>query len=144
MLSAPLALYTHLAYGCIALGADNADRSAGDGEIAMTELPPDSGPTQGMARQAVPSDQQRQLQALLRAPVPKIHANGFGFAANATDVTVLLFDAEQIVGSVTFAYPTAKTLVGELDEAIKNYETKTGEKVRDLKYLMGKMSAPEK
>ena len=114
------------------------------GKIVMTDLPPSSVPTQGIAKQAAPSDQQRQLQALLRAPVPKLHANGFGFAANATDVTVLLFDAEQIVGSVTFAYPTAKSLVAELDEAVKNFETKTGEKVRDLKYLMEKMSAPEK
>jgi hypothetical protein len=98
------------------------------------------GPT--VARQPI-SPQQRQLQAFLRAPVPRIHANGLGLAANATDITVLLFDGEQLAGTLTLAYPTAKSLSIDLNDAITNFETMTGEKVRELKDLMEKMNAPQ-
>lgn len=79
------------------------------------------------------------MQAFLRAPVPKIHANGLGMGANATDVTVLLFDSELPAGTLIISYTVAKALALALNEAVKNFEDKTGEKVQDLNYLIEKM-----
>ncbi len=75
----------------------------------------------------------------MRAPFIKTYANGIGFAATATDVSVLLFDNEQFVGSVVLAYPTAKSLVVELTDLIKNFEEKTGEKVKEIRDLAQKL-----
>lgn len=108
----------------------------------MTDQPPTG--SSGAREATQPSQAQlQQMQALLRAPGPKIHANGFGMGANATDVTVLLFDAEQPAGALVIAYPLAKSLAISLNEAVKNFEEKTGEEVKELNYLISKMMASE-
>ncbi|MGD0418466.1 MAG: hypothetical protein ABSA68_02615 [Xanthobacteraceae bacterium] len=112
------------------------------GKIGMTDQSPPAGASETRVATQSPA-QVRQMQALLRAPVPKIHANGIGMGANATDVTILLFDAEQLAGTLILPYSVAKSLANSLNEAIKNFEEKTGDKVRELDYLVQKMTASE-
>ena len=86
---------------------------------------------------------QQQLQAIMRGGAPKIYANGIGLGATASDITVLLFDGNVPVGVVTLAYVTAKSLVEDLGDAIKTYEQKTGEKVRQIKELAPLLHRPD-
>jgi hypothetical protein len=78
---------------------------------------------------------QRQMQAVMRGQGMKVYANGIGLGITATDITVLLFDSNVPVGAVTMAYVTAQSLVTDLGSAIKSFEERTGEKVRQIKEL---------
>jgi hypothetical protein len=82
---------------------------------------------------------QRQIQAFLRAPVPKIYANGIGTALTASDISIILLDNGNPSGIVSMSYTTAKSLAKDVQTAIENFEKKTGERVKDIKELSSKM-----
>jgi hypothetical protein len=85
--------------------------------------------------------QQLQLQALLHAPVPRIYANGIGTAPSSSDISVIFLDVGQPVVIVKLAYTTAKSLVMDIGAAIKHFEEKTGEKVKDIRELDAMMQS---
>ena len=87
---------------------------------------------------------QRQMQAFLRAPVQKIYANGLGVNATATDISVVLLDNTNPVGILTLAYSTAKSLIIDVSTAIKTFEDRTGEKVKDINTLAAKLKETQK
>jgi hypothetical protein len=76
------------------------------------------------------------MQALVSGQIPKFYSNGLALAATGTDITIICLDGATPVVAVTIAYPTAKSLSMDLAEGVKNFENKTGEKVKDVKELM--------
>jgi hypothetical protein len=104
------------------------------GEIAMVEP---SGPANP---QTLPP---AALQALNSGQVPKFYANGAAIASTATDLTMILMDGPVPVLAAALTYTTAKSLAHDLDRAIKNYEEKTGDKVRQISEL-APLFAPKK
>jgi hypothetical protein len=97
------------------------------GEVAMVEP---SGPVNP---QTIP---QAALQALTSGQVPKVYANGSALAATPSDLTMILMDGPSPVVAVTLTYTTAKSMAHDLNQAIKNYEEKTGDKVRQISELV--------
>jgi hypothetical protein len=89
----------------------------------------------GGSKPATPEVRQQQMRAYLNAPVPRIFANGIGINGTATDITVLFLDGEAPAGTVTLAYPVAKTLVNEMTKVLAHFERKTGEKIKDIAEL---------
>jgi hypothetical protein len=75
------------------------------------------------------------LQALNSGQVPKFYANGAAIASTATDLTMILMDGPVPVLATALTYTTAKSLAHDLNQAIKNYEEKTGDKVRQISEL---------
>jgi hypothetical protein len=77
----------------------------------------------------------QQVRAMLAAPIPRIFANGIGIQATATDVSLVLLLHDNPAGIVTVAYPVAKAIVVELSKVLNIFETKTGEKIKDINEL---------
>ena len=83
--------------------------------------------------------QAQQLQALLRAPVPRFYANGVALAGSASDVKIILLDAGSPVATVTLALPTARSLATDLMTALSRFEQMTGSQVAGIKELTEKL-----
>ena len=75
-------------------------------------------------------------QALASGQIPKFYANGMAITATPTDMTLIFLDNMAPGVAITIAYATAKSLVHDVELAIRNFEEKTGEKVRGINELM--------
>lgn len=91
------------------------------------------------AQQNVPKAPARspaqQMQALLNSPIPKIYANGIGTAPTRSDISIVLLHNGVATGIITLPLSAAKSLTGDIAQALEEIEKKTGQKVRDLKDL---------
>ena len=76
---------------------------------------------------------QAQLQAGLGLPPEKkIYFNGYTIAMTPTDVVLVLLSNNQAVITLNTPLTIAKTLSKVIDALIKDYETRTGQKVLTL------------
>jgi hypothetical protein len=73
-----------------------------------------------------------QLQALLRAPAPRIYANGLGTLSGPTDVAIIFLNHDTPAAIVNMSYSTAKSLVKDLSGQISQYEKQTNQVVLDI------------
>lgn len=107
----------------------------------MTDQPPTAPATPQPKSETPEQLQQKQLQAFLRAPVQRLYANGIGTATTAADVSVILLMHGAPTAIVSMSYTTAKSLVNDVGNAIKNFEDKTDEKIKGIKELQAKLTA---
>jgi hypothetical protein len=70
------------------------------------------------------------MQAALRGGLPQFYANGFGIAQTATDVSLVLLTNGNPTGVLSISYTTAKTLLSDLDRALKNFERATNSSLK--------------
>jgi hypothetical protein len=82
----------------------------------------------------------QQVTAMLHAPVPRIFANGLAVQGTATDITLVFLDNGRPAGNLTVAYPVAKAIAVELTKVLTLFETKTGEKIKDINELSALLS----
>ncbi|MBI5290401.1 MAG: hypothetical protein HY872_00805 [Chloroflexi bacterium] len=76
---------------------------------------------------------QAQLQAGLDLPQEKkLYFNGYTIAMTPTDIVLVLMFNNQPVATLNTSPTIAKTLGKVLDALIKDYETRTGQKVLTL------------
>lgn len=73
-----------------------------------------------------------QVQAMLRAPVPRIYANGLATVSTPSDVSLIFLQHGAPSGILSMSYATAKTLVKDLGNAIQTFETNSNQKVKDI------------
>jgi hypothetical protein len=70
------------------------------------------------------------LQAMLRTPMPRLYTNTIAIAQSASDLSLLLLNVNTPVGLVSMSYTTAKSLVADLGNSLKEYEDATKEKLK--------------
>jgi hypothetical protein len=92
-----------------------------------------------------PSAEQQQLMALMRAPVPRLYANGYAIISSASDISVgLLFNGTP-VGVTSMSYITAKSLIIDLQKALGEFEKAIDQKVKTIDEItmgMSKIKGP--
>jgi hypothetical protein len=76
--------------------------------------------------------EQRQILQLLRAPVPRLYANGFAIATSASDLTVALLLNGSPAGLLSLSYISAKSLIGELQTAVGAFEKAIGQEIQTI------------
>jgi hypothetical protein len=67
-------------------------------------------------------DPTAQIQALMRAPMPRLYANGFGFAQTASDISVVLLHNNNPTGMLSMSYISAKSFLIDLGKTIEGIE----------------------
>jgi hypothetical protein len=67
-------------------------------------------------------DVNAQLHAMLRAPMPRLYANGFGIAQSASDISVIVLHNNAPTGMVSMSYISAKSLLEDLAKALQEIE----------------------
>ncbi len=82
---------------------------------------------------ADPIQRAQMMQSALNAPVPRIYANGFMVGQTATDMSVVLLANAMPSGILHMSYGSAKSLVGDLLQAIKSFEEATKQPVLTIK-----------
>jgi len=96
---------------------------------------------QGAPAAATPQQAQlAQLQAMLRAPVPRIYSNGLAIASSSSDVTVVLLQHGTPAGILSMSYATAKSLVKDLGGAILTFETNSNQQIKDIREATAEMA----
>jgi hypothetical protein len=66
--------------------------------------------------------QEAQMNALMRAPMPRIYANGFGMAQSASDVTVVMLHNNNPTAMVSMSFISAKSLFVDLGKTLEGIE----------------------
>jgi hypothetical protein len=83
---------------------------------------------------------QQQLQAILSNPmIPRFYGNTFGIAQTSADLSVIVVANSAAAGILTMSYSSAKGLIAELEKAVRNFETATGQAVLTNQELDAKM-----
>jgi hypothetical protein len=110
----------------------------------MSNQPPTgpANPAQPKTQQQLTPEQQaqRQIQAFMRAPVPRFYANGLGIGHTAADISVVFLGHGAPVAVATMSFPTAKSLVNDLSQAISKFEQETGEEVHDINEITKRLN----
>ena len=97
------------------------------------QIPPEPNP-------AAAALAQQQLQALLSNPmVPRFYGNAFAIAQTSADMSVIVLANGAAAGILSMSYSSAKSLVDEMDKAIRNFETAIGSPVLTNQELDAKM-----
>src|SRR5579871_1233460 len=103
----------------------------------MTDSRPPSGPGAPVIMAGGPENPAAAAtQALMSGQIPKFYTNGLALAATATEITIICLDGTLPLAAVSLAYPTARSLAHDLEEGVKNFEVRTGEKVKTVNELM--------
>ena len=66
--------------------------------------------------------QEAQMNALMRAPMPRIYANGFALAQSASDVTVVMLHNNNPAAMLSMSYISAKSLLVDLGKLLEGLE----------------------
>lgn len=105
---------------------------------------PKTAATSPTAPSPQPASSDRQMQALIRAPVTKLYANGIGINSTSNDITLVFLEHGAPSGIVSMSYTTAKSVMDEISNAIKQYENNTGEKVKSINEISAISAARQK
>lgn len=73
------------------------------------------------------------IQSALAAAVPHIYANGFMVGQTATDMSVVLLTNATPGAVLHMSYGSAKSFVEDLQQAIKSFESATGQTILTIK-----------
>jgi len=88
-----------------------------------------------------PQEQIALAQAAHRsATLPRLYANGVISGQTASDVTLVLLMNGTPSGTLNMSYETAKSLVDDLTNIVKNFEKVTGQTVTTINENTTKMS----
>jgi hypothetical protein len=99
------------------------------------QVPPGSNPAAAAAALA-----QQQVQGIFNNPmIPRFYGNTFGIAQTSADLSVIVVANSAPVGILTMSYSSGKSLIAELEKAIRNFETATGQAVLTNQELDAKM-----
>jgi hypothetical protein len=86
-------------------------------------------------------EQQRQLaQTWLRAPVPRLYANGFALAQTGSDISVIMLLNGAPVAITSLSFISAKTLVIELGKAVETIESALQQQIPTIEQVTDKLS----
>jgi len=83
--------------------------------------------------------QQQMALAALRAPIPRLYANGFVTAQTASDVALILMSNGSPSAVLNLSYISAKTLARELETAVQSFEGTTGQRVMAMGEISERM-----
>jgi hypothetical protein len=98
-------------------------------------MPTDERPNPAPAPAPVSAEAARQqqiMQMALRGPVPRHYANGISVAMTPSDLSVVLLTNGSPTGVLSMSYITAKNLIDELTDAVKNFEKATSYKIKSV------------
>ena len=84
-------------------------------------------------------DLAQQLQALLRAPVPRLYANGLGTATSAADIAVIFLTNDVPTAIINMSWTTAKSLVQDVSKMIDQFEKSSSQQVKDIATIAAEM-----
>jgi hypothetical protein len=101
-----------------------------------------------MAKSPEQVAQEAQMNALMRAPVSRIYANGFGLIQTASDLTVVMLHNNNPAAMVSMSFISAKSLLVDLEKAVSDIEAilkhplpTIGELVDEITKIKGEPSA---
>lgn len=80
-----------------------------------------------------------QIEALMRAPMPRIYANGFGIAQSASDLSVVLLHNNNPVAMVSMSFISAKSLLVDLGNALGDIESALKQPIPTIADVAGEM-----
>ena len=84
---------------------------------------------------------QNQIQVALELPPEsKFYVNGFTIAMTPTDVVIVLLQNNKPIALLNTPPIIAKALTASLDGLVKDYETKTGQRVLTLDEINSALS----
>ena len=84
--------------------------------------------------------QEAQMNALMRAPMPRIYANGFGMAQSASDITVVMLHNNNPTAMVSMSFISAKSLLVDLEKALEGIETALKQKIPTISEIAEEMT----
>lgn len=87
-----------------------------------------------------PEQQQQLAQAWLRAPVPRLYANGFALAQTGSDISVIMLLNGAPVAITSLSFISAKTLCAELEKAMKSLEDALQQQIPTIEQVTEKLS----
>jgi len=83
--------------------------------------------------------QQEALTAALRGSVPLIYTNGFAIAQSTADMSIVLLMNGNPAAMVSMSYISAKSLLPDLQKAIKLFEEASGQTIKTINELTPEM-----
>lgn len=87
------------------------------------------------------TDQTRtQAMAWLNAPVTRLYTNGFAIAQSNTDLTLVMLANGAPAAIASMSFISAKTLMEELQKAIKILEQNLGQPIPTMEEVAAKMT----
>jgi|SRR5208282_6831826 len=82
---------------------------------------------------------ERVKKALLSGELPVLYANGFIIFLGQADIGLILQTNGRETHVLNISYTTAKTLVEQLGNTIRNFEEKTGQSIMTTSFIQKKM-----
>jgi hypothetical protein len=76
------------------------------------------------------AEREQMLQSLLRIPMQRFYANGFGLAQTNTDMSLIMLLNGQPVGMLSMSYISAKSLMLQIKSAVETFEKAIGHSVK--------------
>jgi hypothetical protein len=90
---------------------------------------------------AIPQEQIALAQSAYRMPIPRLYSNGFITGQTASDIAIVLLTNGVPSATLNLSYESAKSLVKDLSQVVKNHERVTGHPVTDIAENTQKMTS---
>jgi len=93
-----------------------------------------------MEEKKVEQPQQHTQAQLINMPIPKAYTNGYNIKLSLSDLIITFHQNGQPFLVMNMSFITAKSLMQEIEKALKSFETNSGVLVPDMKTIAESIS----